>query len=196
MFMSAQDSVVRPQHPALHDELLRRRAIDQDARRALMKLFSRSKDGVLRESEMAPDDRTTLAHLKNVDHDNTRWLRDIVEEEGWPTLTLVGDDGASAAWLLIQHADHDPSFQRTCLDLMKALPPQETAPQHIAYLTDRVLLAEGQNQVYGTQMEIANGTHQPRNLRDPATVDQRRAEVGLGSIAEYIHSMNRNNEDH
>jgi hypothetical protein len=44
-------------------------------------------------------------------------------------------------------------------------------------------------------MEIANGTHQPRNLRDPATVDQRRAEV-LGSIAEYIHSMNRDREDH
>jgi len=122
--------------------------------------------------------------------------RDIVEEEGWPTLTLVGDDGASAAWLLIQHADNDPSFQRTCLDLMKALPPQETVPQHIAYLTDRVLLAAGQSQVYGTQMEIANGTHQPRNLRDPATVDQRRAEVGLGSIAEYIHSMNRDREDH
>ncbi|MDX6585125.1 MAG: hypothetical protein QOI10_4309 [Solirubrobacterales bacterium] len=59
---------MRPQHPALHDELLRRRAIDQDARRALMKLFSRSKDGVL-ESEMAPDDRTILAHVKTVVHD-------------------------------------------------------------------------------------------------------------------------------
>jgi hypothetical protein len=188
--------MVTPQDPALHDELLRRRGIDQDARRALMELFSRSKDGVLRESEMTPEDRTILAHLRNVDYDNTRWLRDIVEQKGWPTPTLVGDDGASAAWLLIQHADHEPSFQRTCLDLMQALPPQETVPQHIAYLTDRVLLAEGQSQVYGTQMEIANGTHQPRSLRDPATVDQRRAEVGLGSIAEYIHSTNRNREDH
>jgi len=44
-------------------------------------------------------------------------------------------------------------------------------------------------------MEIANGTHQPRNLRDPAMVDQRRAEVGLGSIAEYIRGMNGDLED-
>lgn len=180
-----------PRDLALHDELLRRREIDQQARRAAMALFRRTDDGVLRESEMAQEDRAVLSRMSTVDRDNTRWLRGVVEEHGWPTRSMVGDDGAGAAWLLVQHADHDPAFQRSCLDLMHALPPDETTPKHVAYLTDRVLLAEGQGQVYGTQMELVDGTHRPRNLRDPATVDERRAEVGLDGIAEYIESMNR-----
>jgi len=42
-----------------------------------------------------------------------------------------------------------------------------------AYLTDRVLLAEGQPQEYGTQMAGRDGRWQPRQLREPGTVDQR-----------------------
>lgn len=140
---------------------------------------------------MAEEDRALQSRLGDIDRDNTRWLRGVVDEHGWPTRRMVGDDGAAAAWLLVQHADHDPEFQRSCLDRMGVLPDAGATPKHIAYLTDRVLLAEGQSQVYGTQMELANGTHRPRNLRDPATVDERRAEVGLRPIAEYIESMNR-----
>jgi hypothetical protein len=36
-----------------------------------------------------------------------------------------------------------------------------------AYLTDRVLLAEGNQQLYGTQVMLVGGTWQPRPLADP-----------------------------
>jgi hypothetical protein len=49
-----------------------------------------------------------------------------------------------AAWLLVQHADHDPAFQRVCLELLGgAVRAGEADVRHHAYLTDRVLLAEG-----------------------------------------------------
>ena len=79
-----------------------------------------------------------------------------------------------AAWLLVQDADRDPAFQRSCLGLItEAARHGEATPAELAYLTDRVLLAEGQPQEYGTQMAGRDGRWQPRQLREPGTVDQR-----------------------
>ena len=52
-----------------------------------------------------------------------------------------------------------------------------------------MLLAEGKPQEYGTQAIARDGGFQPRNLRDPDRVDERRASVGLGSLAEYLAIM-------
>lgn len=35
----------------------------------------------------------------------------VIAEVGWPGRSMVGDDGASAAWLPVQHAGTDPVFQ-------------------------------------------------------------------------------------
>jgi hypothetical protein len=59
----------------------------------------------------------------------------------------------------------------------------------VAYLTDRVLLAEGKPQEFGTQATGENGQWVPRLLRDPETVDQRRAAVPLEPMVEYLARM-------
>lgn len=152
--------------PDLRAELLRRAARDQDAR------LTAERDWGLVEA---------------VDADNLPWLKELIAGTGWPGRSLVGEDGAHAAWLLAQHADRDPAFQRACLTLMtEAAGRGEASRAELAYLTDRVLLAEGQPQEYGTQMAGRDGRWQPRKLRNPGTVDQRRAAVGLGPIAGYI----------
>ena len=103
---------------------------------------------------------------------------------------MVGEDGAHAAWLLAQHADRDPAFQRRCLDLIsEAAEAGEASLAELAYLTDRVLLAEGQPQEYGTQMEGREEGWAPRRLRDPANVDERRAAMSLGPLSEYVARM-------
>jgi hypothetical protein len=128
----------------------------------------------------------------SVDADNVAWLKDVVAEVGWPGRSLVGEDGAGAAWLLAQHADRDPAFQRRCLDLMsEATERGEASLTSLAYLTDRVLLAEGQPQEYGTQMTGGKEGWVPRRLRDPEHVDERRAAVSLGPVAEYIAEIER-----
>jgi hypothetical protein len=58
-----------------------------------------------------------------------------------------------------------------------------------AYLTDRVLLHEGQPQEYGTRAIARNGRFEPRKLLNPDHVDQRRASVGLGPLAGYLARM-------
>lgn len=147
----------------LRAELLRRVEKDQAARRA-----------------WDPD------AMVEADGENLPWLKGVVAEHGWPGASLVGTDGAHAAWLLAQHADADPAFQRRCLDLMAAAAEAgEATRRELAYLTDRVLLAEGQRQVYGTQMMRKRGHYVPKDLGNPESVDQRRAAVGLEPVAEY-----------
>jgi hypothetical protein len=151
----------------LRAELLRRVERDQAARRAL-----------------ARDD------MDAADAENLPWLKRVIDEVGWPGRSLVGNDGANAAWLLAQHADRDPVFQRRCLDLLTGAVDQgEASPRNLAYLTDRVLLHEGKEQEYGTQMIGRAEGYVARRLRDPGTVDERRAAVGLGPLAEYAARM-------
>ena len=148
-------------NPGLRAELLRRMERDQPARQA--------------------DD---LEAFGQVDAENLPWLKKVITEIGWPGRSIVGDDGASAAWLLVQHADSDPAFQRQCLDLLTvAASHGEATKAQVAYLTDRVLLAEGKPQEFGTQATGRNGQWVPRDLRDPGHVDQRRAAMSLGSLA-------------
>ena len=150
--------------PELREELLRRTERDQAARNA----------------------RDDWQRVVAVDAENLPWLKSLVAEVGWPGRSLVGEDGAHAAWLLVQHADADPAFQRRCLDLMtEAAERGEATRRELAYLTDRVLLAEGQPQEYGTQMTGSADGWVPKRLRDPGNVDARRAAVSLGPVSEY-----------
>jgi hypothetical protein len=181
---------------ALREELLRRLDLDQQARRAGKALFEKAAGGILRLADLAPAEQEILTRLADVDRDNTRWLGELVNRRGWPGRSLVAEDGAVAAWLLAQHADQDPALQRRCLDLMRAAPETEVSPSHIAYLTDRVLLAEGESQVYGTQMTMAGGEYRPENLRDPDSVDQRRAAVGLDPMAKHLALMREPPPEH
>ena len=125
-----------------------------------------------------------------IDSLNTAWLKGVVAERGWPKASEVGEEGASDAWLLVQHADRDRAFQREALGLMEAAVAEgEASGSDFAYLTDRVRLAAGEPQVYGTQFKVVDGAPEPRELEDPDGVDARRAAVGLQPLAEYLESF-------
>ena len=113
-------------------------------------------------------------------------MRAIISAHGWPGYSLAGADGCCAAGFLVQHAILDHGLQRECLErLRQAVEAGEAAPFMLALLTDRVLMDEGQPQVYGTQyVGVAGGGIAPWPITDPATVDERRRAVGLPSLAE------------
>ncbi|MFD7341887.1 DUF6624 domain-containing protein [Streptomyces violascens] len=129
--------------------------------------------------------------LVRIDADNTAWLKQAIAAHGWLGITLVGEQGADEAWLLAQHADRDLDLQRQVLGLLQgAVAAGEALPRHLAYLTDRVLVAAGEPQVYGTQYTKApDGKLQPYAVADPEQLDARRAAVGLESAAEYDRRM-------
>jgi hypothetical protein len=129
--------------------------------------------------------------LVRIDAHNTAWLKQVIEKHGWPGIMLVGEQGADEAWLLAQHADRAPGFQRQVLDLLQAaVEVGDAPPRHLAYLTDRVLVAAGEPQVYGTQYtDDPAGNLRPHPVTDPDQLDARRAAVGLEPAAEYDRRM-------
>jgi hypothetical protein len=151
-------------------EILRRRDADQAARSALLH-----------------NDPEAVERVTQIDDQNAAWLSEVVDEVGWPGRSLVGESGAHAAWLLAQHADRYPRLQQRCLTLMKdAVALGEASPADLAYLTDRVLLAKGKLQIYGTQIIARDRRFIASRLSDPETVDIRRAAVGLEALEAYL----------
>lgn len=122
-----------------------------------------------------------------VDVANTDRLREIVDRYGWPGRSLVGEASAEHAWLLAQHADRQLDFQRRALGLLADAVDQGAAtPRQLAYLTDRVRVNEGKEQVYGTQLGgVENGAVVPWPVENPDERDARRAAAGLEPFSEY-----------
>jgi hypothetical protein len=176
--------------PALREELVARAKKDQDARMALLRFEQRAKWWASEESrkdpKLAEEHRQLGEKMQAVDADDTDWMKRVIDKHGWPGRSLVGQDGAHLAWLLVQHADRDRPFQKKCLELMKKMPKGEVSAQDLAYLTDRVAVGEGKKQVYGTQLTYKDGKLVPEPIEDEANVDRRRADLGLQSLKEYI----------
>lgn len=119
------------------------------------------------------------------DEANTLWLKDIVAKQGWPRISAVGEKAAGEAWLLVQHADHDPVFQFQALRLMEPLVAErDVSPRNYAYLYDRVMLKLAGTQRYGTQFMCVDGKWAPQSLEDSAAVDRFRQEAGMETQAE------------
>jgi hypothetical protein len=112
-------------------------------------------------------------------------LRDILSEYGWPASTLVGQDGAEAAWLLLQHAILDPGLMREAVKLVeRTVQTGDTEPKHLALLVDRIRILEGRPQLYGSQHDWdESGNMSPLPVEDIGNVDARRASVGLEPLA-------------
>lgn len=122
---------------------------------------------------------------------NAECLDRIIDEFGWPGKSLVGSDGAEAAWLILQHAIGSPAFQRKCLPtLWEAVEADEMPAYQVAYLDDRIRVFEERPQRYGTQFDWdGSGQLNPHPIEDPEKVDEYRASVGLGPLAEKTRQM-------
>lgn len=160
----------------LRDELLARMEKEQKLRRDL---------------NDSPDDVQLLMRMMETDAQNTMWLEEIIQQHGWPSKSLVGEEGAQAAFLIVQHSPA-LKFQKKCLQLLEqAVDEKEADAISLAYLTDRIRTSEGKPQLYGTQGQTSSdGSIIPFPIEDEEHVDERRKVLGLEPVAEYFKSMN------
>lgn len=131
-----------------------------------------------------------------IDHRNTSHLKELINAMGWPKISVVGKKAAEAAWLLAQHADHDPEFQARCLELMKQLPSDEVTLGNVAYLEDRVRVNGGRPQLYGTQFFGEGDSFGPRPIENPDELGVRRKKVGLQPFSKYQREIEEVHRQH
>jgi cytidyltransferase-like protein len=96
--------------------------------------------------EMQERDQTARlngSEVSEIDKQHGERLKEIVDQFGWPGVSLAGLEGAFAMWLLVQHQDENLEFQKKCLALLKeAVNACESPFCHYAYLLDRVNVNE------------------------------------------------------
>lgn len=132
--------------------------------------------------------------LGRVDGPNTERLKETVAERGWPTRAEVGKDGREAVFLIVQHADRDSAFQSEALlsDPCERLIYEvgDASDNDLALLTDRVRVAKGQGQLYGSQLYVKSGKSPAlRPIEDEANVDALRAEIRLPPLSEHLEEV-------
>jgi hypothetical protein len=160
----------------LREELLAMQAEDRRVREEL------TKEGTLAQGY---EPRMEAVHRRNAER-----LEAIVGERGWPGRSLVGEDGAEAAWQTLQHAIGRPDLMRGFLPLLQQAADHGEVPEwQPAYILDRIRFFEGRPQVYGTQYDIdAEGFSSLWPVEDSESVNERRKKVGLPPLSQNSRS--------
>jgi hypothetical protein len=167
---------IQPVDSSLRSELVRLGREDQ---------ASRDKFG----AAAARNDTAYGRQLMAADSARTKRLRAIVRAYGWPGRSLVGKDGAAAAWLILQHSP-STEFQKALLPTLWAAAERgEMEKADVAMLTDRVLVHTGHPQRYGSQFSVQNGRLLPDSIEDLPGLEARRTAVGLPGMAEYVRML-------
>ena len=153
---------------------------DQAGRRRIKEVEDRFGQG-------SPELLALFREILDTDSLNLIIVRRLLDERGWLGPDVVGSDGSSALFLVIQHADL--AAQEHYLPMMRDAVKKGTAQgSSLALLEDRILMRNGKRQRYGSQLarDPDTGEMYLSPLEDPDHVDERRAEVGLGPIADYL----------
>ena len=125
--------------------------------------------------------------MQYADSVNLLKIQKILDQYGWVGFDQVGRTGAMTIFLVIQHSSL-PVQQKYLPMMREAVAKKQAVAGNLALLEDRVAISEGRKQVYGSQLQTdkVTGKNFLSPLEDPDHVDERRAAVGLGPLAEYL----------
>ncbi len=141
------------------------------------------------EAEYGRDSKEMRAHWKTInDKDSINLIKvsAILDTRGWLGTDVIGRNGNSTLFLVIQHADF--KTQRKYLPMMrKAVKEKKANASSLAMLEDRVALKQGKRQLYGSQIgRDTAGVYYVLPLVHPKNINKRRAKMGLGKLENYI----------
>jgi hypothetical protein len=118
---------------------------------------------------------------------NEKKVRAILDEYGWPTKEMIGEQGNWTICNVIQHSDNEIRIKYLPM-MREAVKDKKLAPRFLVRAEDRIATERGDLQIYGGQMKFYPETKSFNvwPVLGPENVDKRRAEIGLGPIAEFL----------
>lgn len=169
--------------PASDGEKLERMgAMDQAGRRVLTTIDLT----ILPPDEIPPARAAMWAPIEAADRENLKALLAMVPPEGWFRKSRYGEKGARAAFLIVQHSGLE-QWRRFVPILEPLVRAGEVQGPAFGLMFDRLAVAEGRPQRYGSQLHCVGGRWVPNPLEDPTRVDELRKAMGFTqSYAEYL----------
>lgn len=118
---------------------------------------------------------------------NEKKVRTILDNYGWPTREMIGEQGNWTICNVIQHADNEVRIKYLPM-MRKAVKEKKLEPRFLVRAEDRIATERGDLQIYGGQMKYYPETKSFNiwPVFDPRNIDKRRAEIGLEPIAEFL----------
>ena len=124
-------------------------------------------------------------------HDiNEKKLLYLLDTQGWPDKSIVGEQGHLTICNVLQHSDIE--VRKNYLPMMKmAVKEKGLAPRLLARSEDRLATDRGKLQIYGGQIKYYPETKSFNvwPIVDPENVDKRRADIGLVPMAEFLANL-------
>ncbi|MEO0338729.1 MAG: DUF6624 domain-containing protein [Bacteroidota bacterium] len=114
-------------------------------------------------------------------------ILDLLDTQGCPDEAIIGEQGSLTICNVLQHSSNEVRQQYLPM-MRKAVEEKKLAPRLLARAEDRLATDRGELQVYGGQIKYYPETQSfdVWPIMDPATVDERRAAIGLEPMAEFL----------
>lgn len=127
-------------------------------------------------------------YMKIVDRDCSQRVCSILDNFGWLGENRIGSEANETLFLVTQHIDDRDVQDKYLPMLKKAVDLGDAEGWHLAFLTDRILMNEGKNQIYGTQKVVSKDPTKSYiiPLEYPDIVDELRKEIGMPTLAEDL----------
>ena len=162
---------------ALRDELLAMEKVDQDARSKCT-------------GATADEQKKCIVEIaEKIDTPHTRRLEQIVASHGFPSRSIVGDDGQRAFMILLQHVTSESLREKLVEPVTRAFERKELDPQGYANFIDRHRLRTGRLQLYGSGWEFKDGKMVLSPTEDLKNLEARRKAIGLPPMSEAVKMM-------
>ena len=114
-------------------------------------------------------------------------MQQLINDNGWPKYSSVGELAADAPLLVINHHESNEVRKKYIAQIKQSCLEGEGSCMEYAKVQDRILVDENQLQIYGMQFRYnAQRNLEPFPIKDPEYVDQRRKEIGLVPLKDYL----------
>ena len=124
-------------------------------------------------------------YVRFIDSTNLVYVEALIAQYGWPGKSFLGARGNYIVFLVIQHADL-PVQEKYFPLFEESVAKGESRASDLAMLQDRILMRQGKNQIYGSQVVSDDaGGWKFYPIEDEKDVNVRREKVGLPPIEKY-----------
>ena len=140
---------------------------------------------ILERDQKTRTGKDSAGFMRYIDSCNLVQIEKIIAEHGWLGMSVVGPSGNNTFFFVIQHSDLATQLKYFPL-LEASVKKGESKLSHLALMKDRILMRQGKNQIYGSQVVFNKAGEQVfYPIEDEKNVNKRRAEMGMTTLEEY-----------